>query len=77
MSVIELQPKDLSFVLVELELVFGSFSGSQFSWVVAAGSSDRGADTRLGLIGWVDIVGMDVSVETLEKEDWDLEEREG
>lgn len=76
MTICELKSEDLSFVFVEFEFFFGSFSGFEFLVVGGAGSSDRGPDAAVGSGGGVDIVGVDVGVEALEEENGDLEEGE-
>lgn len=72
----EFQPEDLSFTLVELEFVLGFLSGLGLVGVRGAWPPNSRPDsTGSGGVG-VDVVGMDVSVEAMEEESWDLEERE-
>lgn len=72
----EFQSKDLSFILIKLESFFGFLPGLGLFGVGGAGPSNcRSYTARCRGVG-IDIVWMDVSVEAMEKESWDLEERE-
>ena len=67
----EPEPEDLGLAFVELEPIFGLFSG--FGFWVGAGPAYRGPGA---VACGADVIWVDVGVEALEEEDGDLEERE-
>lgn len=72
----EFQSKDLSFILIKLKSFFGFLSGLELFGIYGAWPSNCRSDSaRGGGIG-IDIIWMNVSVEAMEKESWDLEEGE-
>lgn len=72
MGMTELKPKDLSFILIKFKALFAFFPGSELSfWSTRASNSSP----CVGIIGR-DIIRVNVSVESIEKERGDVEERD-
>lgn len=72
----EFESEDLSFTLVELEFVLGFLSGLGLVGIHGAWPPNSRSDsTGCSGVG-IDVIGMDVSVEAMEEESWDLEKRE-
>lgn len=73
MGMTKFKPKDLGFIFIKFKALFGLFPGSELSfWCTRTTNSSP----SVGIVGRY-IIRVNVSVESVERERRDVEEREG